>query len=265
MFACNEYVVYSNVTIDLWPGAQTSVVAVSLQCKYGGEFKTALNLDIFIAVWKKVVAESRYQLYDWTVKVDADAVFLPGRLRALLAGHKEDPQGVYLSNCRLGMHGPLEVLSRNAVTVWYWGVQRCQKHFTKLCSGDCEWGEDLFLDQCLSKVLLVKQLTAYSMLVEDHCEPAKAWENCLNKTAVAFHPFKKPAKYAACLARAQTVTYVRTPLAPAPSTTAPPAAGAPAAGPAPSPGQPAAKAKGGCTKQGQDPNSGAAKECCSGL
>jgi hypothetical protein len=214
IFACNEFEVYSNMSVDLVPGLKCKAVTVNLQCKYGGEFKTALNTPIFITVWSQVVQDARYLEHDWTAKVDADAVFLPQRLRMLVTGVNEEPTGVYLTNCKLGMHGPLEVISRNAVTTWYHGITRCEQHFKTLCHGDCQWGEDMFIDQCLWKVLKIKRLKAFGMLVEDHCEAPQGWQSCLNSSAVAFHPFKQAAEYGACLKRAKTIGYTRPTFAP---------------------------------------------------
>merc|ERR1712184_135714 len=50
----------------------------------------------------------------WTVKVDAPTVFLPDRLRTILATKKDDQTGVYFQNCKEvleGFFGNLEVVS----------------------------------------------------------------------------------------------------------------------------------------------------------
>merc|ERR1719220_2047052 len=118
-------------------GFKTRTVASNLTCKKGGEFGTALNTEIFLAVWARVVSDGRFQVHDWTVKVDPDCGFFPDRLRTILLHHAEGPAGVYLNNCKLGLHGPLEVLSRKAVSAWWAGVPKCQQHFNQACSGDC--------------------------------------------------------------------------------------------------------------------------------
>jgi hypothetical protein len=209
IFGCDEYEVYSNMTLEVAPGdgvLTTVRVKSDLKCKKGGEFKTALNNDIFLAVWAKVISDGRYRFHDWTVKVDPDCVFFPARLRAILVNHK-DPggQGMYLNNCKRGMHGPLEVLSRNAVLAWGKGQAHCTKHFTKLCSGPCLWGEDMFLDQCLQKVLKVKRDFDEHLLVEDHCDPPPDWYSCREASAVAFHPFKEPAGFRHCVRNASSI------------------------------------------------------------
>merc|ERR1719367_1951021 len=96
------------------------------------------------------------------------------------------------------MHGPLEVFSQTAVTTWFDGIKKCVAHFEKQCGGDCYWGEDLFVDQCLWHVLGAQRENDYRLLVEDHCEPPKDWDNCLDSTRVAFHPFKTEKGYFEC-------------------------------------------------------------------
>jgi len=139
-------------------------------------------------LWKEVFRLRRFRRHDWTVKVDADSVFFPSRLRYALLIHNEAPGGVYLNNCKLGMHGPLEVFSKNAVDAFQSGQQHCETHFNELCSGDCQWGEDMFVDQCLWKVLGVKRVSNSNLLVEDHCEPPVGWQACTDTEKVVFHP-----------------------------------------------------------------------------
>eukprot|EP00419_Tripos_fusus_P072141 CAMPEP_0172902144 /NCGR_PEP_ID=MMETSP1075-20121228/167792_1 /TAXON_ID=2916 /ORGANISM="Ceratium fusus, Strain PA161109" /LENGTH=649 /DNA_ID=CAMNT_0013758679 /DNA_START=13 /DNA_END=1962 /DNA_ORIENTATION=- len=199
LFGCEEYALYSNLVMDVAPGLQTYAVNSSLKCEVGGEFMTALNLGIFLAVWERVIEVGRYALHDWTVKVDPDCVFFPSRLHASLASRHGGDHAVYINNCRFGMHGPLEVFSRKAVQAWSEGTQQCQNHFTKLCSGDCHWGEDLFIDQCLMKVLKIERISDYNLLAEDHCDPEEGWETCRNQSKTAFHPFKTEEDYLGCL------------------------------------------------------------------
>lgn len=191
IFGCDEYAVFSNRKIDLAPGLVTSAFdCEDLKAVKGGEFGTALNTPIFMKLWKEVFRLRRFRRHDWTVKVDADSVFFPSRLRYALLIHNEAPGGVYLNNCKLGMHGPLEVFSKNAIDAFQSGQQHCETHFNEVCSGDCQWGEDMFVDQCLWKVLGVKRVSNSNLLVEDHCEPPPGWETCMQPDVVAFHPFK---------------------------------------------------------------------------
>merc|ERR1712113_809525 len=104
--------------------------------------------------------------------------------------HPESQGGAYLNNCKYGLHGPFEVFSRNAVRAWGAGIDTCKVYFRHKCDGPCKWGEDLFIDQCLSKVLGVRRDNHFGLLVEDHCDPPKGWDSCLDTESVAFHPFK---------------------------------------------------------------------------
>ncbi|CAK0825448.1 unnamed protein product [Prorocentrum cordatum] len=109
LFLCDEYAVYSNVSMNIVPGLLTKLVSSDLQCEKGGEFGTALNLDIFVAVWTSVVNDGRFKFHDWTVKVDPDAVFFAARLRVIAEKYVQDlkakPRGLYLNNCH---RGPVE-------------------------------------------------------------------------------------------------------------------------------------------------------------
>jgi len=207
IFSCDEYAVYSNKEIQVAEGVITRRVDSKLECDHpqvGDEFKTCLNTQVFMKVWDRILKDNRPRLHDWTVKVDPDAVFFPARLRSVLLSHQETPRGIYLNNCPLGLHGPLEVFSRNAVSAWSYGRNACVKHFRMVCSGDCQWGEDMFIDQCLWKVLKVKRAFEPALLVENHCkqQPA-AWQDCQDTGKVCFHPFKDRGEYWECMKNAE--------------------------------------------------------------
>mmetsp|Transcript_10574 Transcript_10574/g.23310 ORF Transcript_10574/g.23310 Transcript_10574/m.23310 type:complete len:432 (+) Transcript_10574:61-1356(+) len=197
LFGCEEYELISNESFRLASGIRTTAIAGTLQCDSGGEFGTALNNDIFKLVWEKVISNGRYAYNDWTVKVDADTAFFPQRLKVAIAFHPDTYHGIYLNNCKFGLHGPLEVLSRQAVTIWGKGYDQCKQHFDEVCSGPCLWGEDMFLDQCLQKVLNVHRSNDWNLLSEPHCD-SQDWDQCDNHK-VAFHPFKTAEKYAKCM------------------------------------------------------------------
>jgi len=201
IFSCEANAVLSNQRVQIAPGYFTDIVQTELGCEKGGEFGTALNLDIFIKVWDRIVELGTFRNHEWTVKGDADAVFFPDRLRGLLPHHAEEGRGVYLNNCQRGMHGPIEVFSRNAVEALKDNWQACQDHFTQLCGGDCKWGEDMFIDQCLQKVVGARRDNEWSLLVEDHCmADGQSWAGTgmCDGTHVAFHPFKDQGSYSDC-------------------------------------------------------------------
>lgn len=201
IFGCDAHAVYSSRPVEVAPGLRTRAVDSDLRCSRGGQFGTALNTPIFVAVWAKVIQDGRFAMHDWVVKVDPDTVFLPARLRTVVARHQAEasaPEGVYLNNCQFGLHGPIEVFSTNAVKRWGNGTARCLNHFWKVCSGDCFWGEDMLIDQCLSEVLHVRRENEYVLLAEEHCAPLPGWQECTDPSRVAFHPFKALALWQQC-------------------------------------------------------------------
>merc|ERR1719210_1040621 len=126
IFGCEEYAVYSNLTVEIAPGIWTTIVNFSFSCTKGENFLMALNIEVFCAVWAKVLNDGRFRFHDWTVKVDPDTVFFPARLRKILRNHFDEGgdanKGIYLNNCKGGLQGPIEVFSRNAVQRWGTGV-----------------------------------------------------------------------------------------------------------------------------------------------
>jgi hypothetical protein len=205
LFACDEHEVYSSRPVPYATGRTSAVVQSDLRCELGGEFYTRLNAGIFRVVWRKVLTDDRFRHYDWTVKVDPDSVFFPNRLRGLLKQTIDHipRDGMYLNNCKFGLHGPLEMLSRVAVLRWVVGMDGCEAHFRReACKGQpCAWGEDLAMDQCMWKILKVKRLNISLLLNEAHCD-SKDWSDCSNG-AVAFHPFKTAGEYGHCLTNAE--------------------------------------------------------------
>jgi len=202
LFACDEWSVFSSKRVEIVPGLlESAVVDSDLKCDVGGEFGTALNTEIFFKVWDMVFEEGRYLYHTWVVKVDPDAVLFVDRLRVALSYHREEENGVYLNNCKFGLHGPLEVFSQNATTVWRHGRKKCVDHFTRLCSGPCLWGEGMFIDQCLQKVHKVRRANDWNLISEDHCD-SPDWSECRNGR-ITFHPFKDKDSYEKCLQNAQ--------------------------------------------------------------
>merc|ERR1712217_933498 len=74
--------------------------------------------------------------------------------------------------------------------------------FRERGNGDCFWGEDLFMDQCLSKVLGVTRENDFRLLVEDHCDAPSGWRSCTDSSKATFHPFKTVWEYQECLVNA---------------------------------------------------------------
>ncbi|CAK0828013.1 unnamed protein product [Prorocentrum cordatum] len=204
IFACDATAIYSNQEIELAKGVTTLVIDSDLKCEYGGDSQSALNSWIFIALWQKLIDDGEYANHDWVVKADPDAVFFPDRLGAMLAEHKGHG---YINNCRYGMHGPIEVLSKRAVDAL---AKDYAASFDGKAPKRCveeqdfgQWGEDMFLDQCLGTVLEVAPHPVdVRLMCESHCD-CPAWYWCQNGTdRVSYHPFKTVAAYQNCMANA---------------------------------------------------------------
>jgi len=204
IFGCDTPAVYSNKAIEVAPGVTTKVVNSTLKCGYGGDSGSALNAWIFIAVWHEVIAVGQYKSHDWVVKVDPDAVFFADRLGRLLAKHKG---AGYVNNCKYGMHGPIEVFSSGAINTLAEDYKRSwDGKAPKTCvTGQHfgQWGEDMFMDQCLGKVLEVKpRPTDAKLMCESHCDcPSWYWCN-EGPDMVSYHPFKSIESYKNCMANA---------------------------------------------------------------
>jgi len=199
IFGCDEYSIYSKGVIEVVDGLKTVDAKTKLDCDMGGEFGTALNTEVFLKVWARVLEMGRWNFHDWTAKVDPDCPFSPARLRGIVGGRNVDGSAVYLNNCKWGLHGPLEVFSRAAVGAWQSGREQCTAYFRQQCGGDCAWGEDMYIDQCLDKVLHVRRELEDRLLREEHCDPPAGWSSCAEPQVVAFHPYKGLEEYEACM------------------------------------------------------------------
>jgi len=205
IFACNDHDIFSNQQLMV-AGSYTVTVDSDLKCDYGGDSGTALNSWIFIAVFKALLDVGKWAQYDWTVKADPDAVFFPDRLVPILQEHVG---AGYINNCKYGMHGPIEVFGKPA-------MQALSDDYDKSWDGKAPascvkglhfnmWGEDMFLNQCLGKILQVGPVPLDERLMcEDHCD-CPAWYWCNNGTdRVSYHPFKTVESYSNCVANAMT-------------------------------------------------------------
>lgn len=204
IFACDGWAVFSNVSLTMAEGLVTKAIQSDLTCDYGGDSQTALNSWIFIALWDKICDDAEYRAYKWVVKVDPDCVFFPDRLLAIIPAYAD---AQYINNCKYGLHGPIEVFSMGAIDVL------AAEYATTVdgrTPGRCvteqrfgQWGEDMFIDQCLSKVLSIWNIPLEPRLVcEDKCGCEDFYWCSKGLDRVSYHPFKTVGAYDACLANA---------------------------------------------------------------
>jgi len=203
IFACEDHLVITNetslrkrVSTDTSSKAlRLSVIRTPLVTPMGGKFGTALNSPIFIKAWHAVFKDAKYEDHDWTVKLDPDAVFVPYRVRSLLdrhycGGHACSP--MYISNFGKDLHGPVEVMNKQAMQVYALGQDRCKSnvHYS-------DKGEDWFLSLCLD-LLGIDHDAEPTMLSDWHNDAGVKPSACDTLHAV-FHPFKEWAFYHLCL------------------------------------------------------------------
>jgi len=219
IFACEQWDVYSDVSAPTDWGTTIQVEDVfgdfhQLKRKDSG---TWVNWGLFYQVWVKIREVGKWQSADYTVKVDADAVFVPARLRTWLAAKPGDsPHGVYYENCpnvQYGLFGHIEIMTHTAVTVLTKYLENCHAEFAPCAFDGCDWkfgawGEDVFAQRCMDHHY-VDKVEAFDVATDGACEadrPAdekknKKWHptDCTQLTTVTAHPLKKPADYFKCL------------------------------------------------------------------
>jgi len=133
IFGCEVYRVYSDVETWLSPGEVNTIKVNDVsgdfhfaKRKFNGQW---VNSPFFVEAWKLIRTEGSWANHDWTVKTDADAVFLPMRLRAKLSNQKLTASGIYLENCKYvpyGFFGSLEVISHDGFSTFLSNIEDCQ-------------------------------------------------------------------------------------------------------------------------------------------
>merc|ERR1712129_43425 len=174
---------------------------------------------IFYSVRDKIKSEGKSQRTWWTVKTDADAVFIPQRLRQYIIDHelKDTPHGIYLENCQgvnYGYFGSLEVISKKGVKALVDGLDECHQSFAPCANKGCDWllhgawGEDVFVQKCMDHHY-VDKVEALDVTKDGACRSDRPkdqrkngkWKSpdCSVEVAAAIHPFKKPDEYFKCM------------------------------------------------------------------
>lgn len=227
LFGCEAWDVFSDVTVPVGSDYSTKKV-IDIQNEFHQvkrkQAGTWVNWALFFQVWLKVKEMQRWQSAGWTVKVDADAVFIPQRLRDFLSTKGDTVHGVYFENCKdvqYGFFGNLEVLSQNATKILTERLEECHAVFAPCANEGCDWewgpwGEDVFVQRCMDHHY-VDKVEGFELTKDGMCEadrPAsqrknKKWHapDCSQVLAAAVHPFKKPEEYFKCLGAIMQRTY----------------------------------------------------------
>ena len=120
---------------------------------------TASNQPIFRQVWRHIFATAAHAQWNWTVKVDTDAVFMASRLRTFLGA---PPGAVYGLQVNGQFHGPIEVFSSQFVDVLAAHFDECvamgQSDDLK------EYGEDEWLRACAVDLGVRQKLAQHVMM-----------------------------------------------------------------------------------------------------
>jgi len=222
IFACEQWDVFSDVSVPI--DHTNGYVTVKVEDGFG-EFHqlkrkdsgTWVNWGIFYQIWVKVRELGKWRAADYTIKVDADAVFIPQRLRTWLSSKPGDsPHGLYYENCpnvQYGFFGHLEIISKTAVEVLTGNLEECHTVFAPCANDGCDWklgpwGEDVFAQRCMDHHY-VDKVEAFDVATDGACkadrpegQKNKKWHptDCSQLTTATAHPLKKPAAFKKCLA-----------------------------------------------------------------
>merc|ERR1712038_359810 len=159
----------------------------------GADGASVVNTAVFQNVMQVVQEDGIYLMYDWTVKADADCVFLPDRLRSHLWGLRPPANvPIYVKNNNLeglgndGFLGAIEVFSRKAMQIFMDNAQDCG-HYLGTNSG-----EDGFFKGCMD-ALGIGFVWDQSMF-KPNFDPA----TCTHGEYAAYHPIKYPSHWQRC-------------------------------------------------------------------
>jgi len=133
--SCDAYVLFSNVSnpefhvMKLWNGSMDAVI--------GGQFDSALNTPIMVAMWEWLA--KHVNAPSWIAKVDPDLVLLPHRLKRALGQLNSS-----MAYAPGDGQGPLMILSSAALAEYGRRHRRCVQYEAFRFPQ-----EDLYLPRCL--------------------------------------------------------------------------------------------------------------------
>lgn len=163
--------------------------------KWDSGESTLSNTNVFIKIWDIMLETGKYMQTDWTVKVDADAVLLPWRLKSHLSGLRPPAfRPMYIKNNKVdvrmgnnGFLGAVEVFSKQAVQIYADNKDGCYK------SLGTNSGEDGYFKGCMDA------LGVGYMLDPELFTPDISAGACYLGQRAAFHPLKTPKDWRCCL------------------------------------------------------------------
>merc|ERR1711860_321152 len=120
VFSCPGNNVFSDVDVNIganYPAIKVTDDLNEFHVVKRKKTKTWVNTGLFKQVWKKIDEVGAWMDYDWVLKLDIDAVFVPWRLQKMLSSQPVSWTGVYIENCagvQYGFFGSVEVISHEA-------------------------------------------------------------------------------------------------------------------------------------------------------
>jgi len=216
IFQCDFWQVFTEGDAELAPGVPfVKVFDTDGDFHFAKRKETGgwINTGLHAAAWKAVKEEGKYKSAEWVMKLDADAVFVPSRLRPILAKQMVPAEGVYLENCQhvsYGYFGNLEVFSLAAFETLVTNIDTCKASLpwkTGVKGGKFgPMGEDLFAQQCLDSVG-VPRVEQYDISTDGQCEAdrplgekknKKYVPDCATVSTPQIHPLKTPDVFEKC-------------------------------------------------------------------
>lgn len=205
IFACDDGAIYATQRIPIG-SINTKVISFGgLPCHGDSMMGTGEDVStIFVKLWDQVFVDGQFRRCEWTAKVQADAVFLPWRLRFQLTQAAEPAgetleaavadHGAFLLSCEDGLHEAVQVVSREALEAYGRDRRSCSSQQPR---------ESVYLRQCFA-TLGVKAMHPFELLARSDCRAASGSDGLQDCEggAVAFYPHRTVMDYNTCLRRA---------------------------------------------------------------
>lgn len=196
MFACNDFMVLGKEEMSIGKddcGVERKTVKKDLPDVEKGMYgvngamtSSWLNVPIFVICWDAVIESNKVWENDFTVKVDPDTVFFPGRLGYHMKEHVGKP--VYTTDCRFWggdpvgkLFGSIEVVSKEGIGAYNGNKQTCKDLPWQ------GWGEDYWLDECMNAIGVPGEIIA-DWVTDGTC-PEGGYAEC-SDNFIAMHPYK---------------------------------------------------------------------------
>jgi len=192
-YGCEEHMTLTDDSIDVGTDKdpEPTVAIGSLKCDKG-EWGSWANAKIFLKAWKAVMDDGRFRKHDWVIKLDADTVFYPDRLKKHVEGMKSTDL-LFLQNYLDGypVVGAIEVASNAAILAFGQRIDECER----ITYG----AEDDWFVKCMR--VLGAWMQKDEELLQHNQHPRG--NMCRNKRFVAMHPYKSQEEYGRCLDSAE--------------------------------------------------------------